>query len=92
MPDLNNNTSHHRYEMDVDGHIAFVDYRTEAGRLVLMHTEVPKALSGRGIGSQLARAVLEDARQRNQPIVAECEFLAGYIAKHPEFAPLLGKC
>lgn len=78
-----------RYEMDVDGTVAFVTYRWDGATLVLEHTEVPESLSGRGIGSALARGVLADARSRGLRVVPECEFMAAYIKRHPEFADLL---
>lgn len=42
-----------RFEITVDGHDAHLIYRRERARLVLVHTEVPKELSGRGVGGTL---------------------------------------
>jgi predicted GNAT family acetyltransferase len=50
---------------------------------------VPQELSGRGIGSRLARGVLHDIRAAGLKIAAKCPFMAGYIAKHPEYADLV---
>jgi predicted GNAT family acetyltransferase len=55
----------------------------------LTHTEVPQELSGRGIGSRLARGVLDDIRAAGLKVVAKCPFMAGYIGKHPEYADLV---
>jgi predicted GNAT family acetyltransferase len=57
--------------------------------VVLVHTEVPEALSGRGIGSAIARAVLDDARAHGRRVVPECKFIASYISRHPEYAGLV---
>jgi uncharacterized protein len=89
MPDITDNTTSSRYEMPFDGHIAFVTYARQGEKVVLLHTEVPEALSGRGIGSALARSVLEDIRSRDLRVVPKCEFIAGYIERHPEFADLV---
>jgi predicted GNAT family acetyltransferase len=89
MADLTDNTARHRYEMTIDGATAFIEYRKEADHVVLVHTEVPEALSGRGIGSAIARAVLDDARAHGRLVVPECEFIAGYIKRHPEYAGLV---
>jgi predicted GNAT family acetyltransferase len=89
MTDLTDNTARHRYEMTIDGSVAFIEYRKEADHVVLVHTEVPEALSGRGIGSAIARAVLDDARAHGRRVVPECEFVAGYIKRHPEYAELV---
>ena len=88
MSDVRQNTSHHRFELDADGHTATAVYRLAPGLITFTHTEVPKALSGRGIGSKLARGALESARAQGLKVVAECPFMAGYIAKHPEFSDL----
>ena len=56
--------------------------------ITFVHTVVPTELSGRGVGSQLAHGALEAARAQRLKVVAECPFIAAYIAKHPEFADL----
>ena len=86
MPDVRNNTTLNRFELDVDGHLALAYYRPTPGVITFTHTEVPPALSGRGIGSALARGALEKARAQGLKVVAKCEFIGGYIAKHPELA------
>ena len=63
MARIEKNTALRRYEMTVDGHTAIVEYRDEdAGTVRLLHTEVPSALEGRGIGSRLAKGVLDAVR------------------------------
>jgi hypothetical protein len=51
-----------------------------------MHTEVPKELEGRGIGSTLVRGALELAKGQGLTIKARCPFVATYIRKHPDLA------
>jgi predicted GNAT family acetyltransferase len=86
---VRNNTSLGRYELDVEGHIAVAYYKREGDVVTFTHTEVPQELSGRGIGSRLARGALEDVRAAGLKVVAKCPFMAGYIAKHPEYADLV---
>jgi uncharacterized protein len=59
---VRNNTEHHRFELDVDGHTAVASYQLSPGVITFTHTEVPQGLSGRGIGSALARGALEIVR------------------------------
>jgi uncharacterized protein len=89
MPEVTDNAALSRYEMVVDGMPAFVTYIRQGDRMTLAHTEVPKALGGRGIGSLLAAGVLEDIRSRGLRIVPECEFIAAQIKRRPEFADLI---
>jgi predicted GNAT family acetyltransferase len=87
--EVHDNQSASRFELDVDGHIAFAEYKLAPGIITFTHTVVPKELGGRGIGSILAKSVLGTARTHALKVVPQCEFIAGYIAKHPEFQDLL---
>ena len=86
---LRNNTEEHRYEFDVDGATALLYYRLAPGVITLVHTEVPSALEGRGIGSKLVRAVLDDIRAQGLKVVVRCPFVAAWMGKHPEFNDLI---
>lgn len=79
------NAAEHRFEMAVEGSVAFVAYRRDRDRIVLTHTEVPPALSGKGVGSKLAHDVLEQARGRGLRVVPRCPFIAAYLKRHPEY-------
>jgi len=86
---VRDNPARHRYELEVDGHVAFAEYRLAAGVIKFIHTEVPKELGGKGVGSTLARGALEDVRRRGLRVVAQCPFIKGFMDKHAEFSDLL---
>ena len=86
---VRDNPDRHRYELEVDGHVAFAEYGLTAGVITFIHTEVPKELGGKGVGSTLARGALEDVRRRGLRVVAQCPFIKGFIDKHAEFNDLL---
>jgi predicted GNAT family acetyltransferase len=77
--------------METQAGPAIVSYRREGGFLKLVHTEVPKELGGQGVGSKLAKGVLELIRAKGDKIVPLCEFMRGYIGRHPEYADLVVK-
>lgn len=89
MSDVRNNTAESRFELDVDGHTAAAYYDFSPGVITFTHTEVPEALSGRGVGSQLAKGALDSVRAQKLKVVAKCPFIAGYITKHPEYQDLV---
>lgn len=89
MSDVRNNADQSRFELDVGGHIAAAYYKLSPGVITFTHTEVPPALSGQGVGSRLARGALDQARAMGLKVVPRCEFIAGYIGKHAEYADLL---
>ena len=79
-----------RFEMRSGGALAFVEYRREGdGRIALLHTEVPEALSGQGVGSKLVRGVLDSIRAEGAKVVPRCEFVAAYVARHPEYRDMV---
>jgi predicted GNAT family acetyltransferase len=78
-----------RFEADIDGRTAFVEYRRRGNKIYLAHTEVPPALEGRGIGSALARHALDYARENGLEVVPSCPFIAAYIRSHPVYADLV---
>ena len=85
------NAERHRFELAVPGGVAFSTYRRSPGLVTVIHTEVPEALSGHGVGSELARGVLDMIRSRGEKVVPRCPFIAAFIAKHPEYGDLVAQ-
>ncbi len=83
------NAERNRFELAVPGGVAFATYRRSPGVVTVIHTEVPEALSGRGVGSELARGLLDMIRSRGEKVVPRCKFIAGFIAKHPEYSDIV---
>ena len=78
-----------RFEARVGGELAgFAEYRRTDDLVVFPHTEVDPAFEGRGVGSALARAALDDARGRGLPVLATCPFISGWMRRHPEYLDL----
>jgi predicted GNAT family acetyltransferase len=89
MPsNVRDNAQLNRFELDTDGHIAFSNYKLGDGVLTILHTDVPKALEGRGIGSALIRGVLDAARAEGLKVKPVCPFAKSYVDRHPEYADL----
>jgi uncharacterized protein len=85
-PVVKDNEELGRLEVDTDGHRAELTYRTRAGRLVLIHTGVPEALSGRGIGGQLVEAAIAKAAAGGMTLVPLCPFARSWLERHPDEA------
>lgn len=80
-----NNEEKKRFELHLDGHIAFVDYKLFDGGIAYIHTEVPPELGGKGIASQLAKYVLDYAQTNNLKVKPYCPYINAYINKHTEY-------
>lgn len=78
-----------RFELLRDGHVALIDYRLHNGIVDLIHTEVPDALRGGGVGSELVRSALDWIRANNYQARPSCPFVAAHIDRHPEYADLV---
>lgn len=84
-----NNTAANRFELNVDGHIAFADYLLDGRVLVIPHVEAPAELRGTGAAGKLMEGVVEAARSANQRIRPLCSYAAAWIKRHPEHHDLL---
>jgi predicted GNAT family acetyltransferase len=87
---LANNPAAHRYELHVAGALAgFAEYNLLKDAVMFTHTEVLPAYEGQGIGSKLARFALDDVRRQGLHAIPVCQFIAGYIRRHPEYLDLV---
>ncbi|AXE17168.1 N-acetyltransferase [Runella rosea] len=84
-----NNVERHRFEAEVDGEVAFVEYQWKQGTIYILHTFVPHVLRGRGLAAQLAVFVLNTIRQEQWPVKIYCPFFKKYIQEHPEYQDLM---
>ncbi|MFC3230965.1 GNAT family N-acetyltransferase [Marinibaculum pumilum] len=89
MSEIRRNTEAGRFELEVDGHTAFIEYRPADNHLVLVHTEVPSALGGQGIGTRLARGSFDLLRRSGEKVELRCDFLRRFVEKHPDYRDLL---
>jgi predicted GNAT family acetyltransferase len=87
--DVRDNPGEQRFELKIGDAVAVAYYRLSPGIITFTHTEVPPALSGQGVASRLIKGALEQVRARGLKVVAQCEFVAGYLGKHPEFGDLI---
>ena len=88
---VRDNVEKKRFETEIEGQTAFVDYIRHGDMMWLTHTEVPKALEGRGVGSALVKYVLDYAATNSLNVVPKCPFISEYIDSHPEYAGLVSK-
>ena len=90
VSDIRDSPAMSRFEMPPDdGALAVPYYEVEDGRVVLLHTEARQELSGLGYGSRLAHGVFETLRRDGKRVIARCPFMSSYVARHPEYGPLL---
>ena len=86
---VRDNKANSRFELDVEGGVAFANYRLTPQAVIITHTETPRALRGRGIASELVRGALELIRADGGKVIAGCGFVVDYLDKHPEYTDLV---
>ena len=87
--EVKHNPTEKRFEIEIEAHLAVLDYQLEGSTITFTHTGVPPVLEGRGLGSKLVRAGLDYARAQGLRVVALCSFVAAYIQRKPEYQDLL---
>jgi predicted GNAT family acetyltransferase len=79
-----------RFEILVDGQVAgFAAYQRTSSALLFTHTEIDSRYEGRGLGSTVARAALDAARNQRSSVLPFCPFIRDYIQRHPEYLDLV---
>jgi len=87
--EVRDNPAESRFELMVAGQRAEAYYEIAGKVITFVHTDVPLVMSGKGVASRLIKAALEQVRALGLKAKAECPFVQGYIAKHPEFGDLI---
>jgi uncharacterized protein len=87
---IRDNPDEHRFELSVGDEFAgFAEYVLGPGTIVFTHTVVEETWNGRGLGTRLARHVLDDARKRGLRVRPKCPFIRSYVDRHPEYRDLV---
>ena len=89
--EVQHNEAANRFEAEVNGQLAVAEYIRAGEQIVFTHTEVPEELEGQGVASQLIRTALDHAREQNLEVVPNCQFVAAYIRRHPEYQSLVAE-
>ncbi len=87
--DVQDNKALKRFELHLNGALAFANYRLAPGTVIITHTEAAPELRGHGAASKLINGALEQIRSDGLKVVAGCDFVASYLEKHPEFDDII---
>ena len=88
--EVSDNPEQHRYEAYLGKSLAgFADYQLATDLIVLTHTEVEPAFEGQGIGGALAKAALDDVRERELKALVICPFINTWIGRHRDYVDVV---
>ena len=83
------NEKEERFESDVDGGLAYVEYIIDGDEITFTHTEVPKEAEGKGIAGKLVAGALAFARGAGMRVIPQCPYVAAYMKRHREYDDIL---
>ena len=86
---ITNNKERNRFETEVSGELAFLDYEYYQDDLALVHTFVPPKLRHQGIAFALVKFALEFAKSENLKVIAGCSSVVIFVEQHSEYESLL---
>ena len=89
MAAVRDNKPQSRFELDIEGQVAFANYRETPQAVIITHTETPRSLRGRGIASELVKGALGLIRADGHKVIGACGFVVDYLNKHPEYRDLM---
>lgn len=82
---VTNNLELKRFEISVEGVTCFIAYELFERGIAFISEQVPQEVQGKGIGSQLAKFVLDYALEQKLIINPQCSFVKWYVDTHPEY-------
>jgi predicted GNAT family acetyltransferase len=86
---VRDNPDANRYEIEVAGQLATLEYMRRDGEIVLVHAAVPPSLEGHGIAARVTRYALDAARADGLKVVVHCPYVASYVGRHPEYDDII---
>ena len=90
MPEVVDARDRSRFEIRVDGEVAgFTEYRRRPGLIAFIHTLIDPRFEGQGLGSELVRTALSQARSEGLSVLPFCPFVRSYIGRHSEYLDLV---
>lgn len=78
-----------RFEAEIDGRLAVVDYERQDNVIYFTHTGTPVAYRGQGVAGEVTRVALEYAKAEGLQVVPRCSFTVAYLRRHPQYQELV---
>lgn len=71
-----------RFEVEVEGHTAFLTYELHGSTVAMTHTIVPREIEGRGIAGRLTETAVRWARERSLTIDPQCSYVRSWLKQN----------
>jgi hypothetical protein len=78
---VTDNPAESRFELTVNGEMAYLQYERAKDTFTLVHTEVPESIRGHHVAGRLVEAGIDAARSTGLRLVVVCPFARAYMRK-----------
>ncbi|MFD2035390.1 GNAT family N-acetyltransferase [Belliella marina] len=85
------NTAKKRFEIEVNGKYAFINYGEFRNQIALVHTEVEPELEGSGAASAVVEKTLHYIEDNNLKLLPFCPYVFAYIKRFPEWKRIVSE-
>lgn len=89
-PELENiplvkNEEKKRFEIELNSHFAFIDYKETSQQISLIHTEAEPELAGIGAAAAVVEKSLIYIEESGKKLLPFCPYVFSFIKKNPEW-------
>lgn len=88
---LSRNEEKKRFEIAINGHYAYIEYRGAEDPIALVHTETDPELAGKGAAAAVVEKTLKYIADSGKSLLPYCPYVFAYIKKHPEWKRVVSK-
>lgn len=74
-----------RFEIEYNGHLAFIDYKETSQQIALIHTEAEPELAGTGAAAAVVEKTLIYIEDSGKKLLPFCPYVFAFIRKHPDW-------
>ena len=82
------NQAENRFEIQLDGQLAKLDYIETGDSIVMTHVGVPIEFRGHGIAAIITKAGLDYAKSKSLRVIPMCSYVAAYLRRNPQYIEL----
>lgn len=80
-----------RFEIEVNGHYAFINYGEREKYIALVHTETDPELAGTGAAKAVVEKTLQYIEDHDKLLMPYCPYVFAYIKRHPEWKRIVSE-
>lgn len=85
------NEANKRFELHVNGHLAFINFGEIGKQIALVHTEAEPELEGTGAAGALVEKTLHWVEDNKYSLLPFCPYVFTFIKRHPEWKRIVDK-